>query len=181
MSEYKFRAWDINPIYDISEDGKVYSNDYQKRGYRKELKQRTDKDGYKFVVLFHNTKRYKRMVHRLVAMSFLEEDVERTQVNHKNGNREDNRIINLEWVTHRENVIHGWQVNGRNVTEASRKKLSLLNSGENNKNSKLTADKITEMRKLRSEGMMLKELSEIFNISVSHAGAITSGRCWSNT
>jgi len=56
----------------------------------------------------HNVK-----VHRLVAMAFLPPDDEKDQVNHKNGNTQDNRAENLEWCTASQNVRHAFDVLGK--------------------------------------------------------------------
>lgn len=62
---------------------------------------------YLEVSLSKNGKRRVCLLHRLVAIAFLPIDVYRTQVNHINEDKSDNRASNLEWVTPSENNSHG--------------------------------------------------------------------------
>ena len=61
--------------------------------------------GYHYVSLSLNGKIVKKKVHRLVAEAFLDNPLNKGTVNHLNENKLDNRLVNLEWATHRENTV----------------------------------------------------------------------------
>ncbi len=73
---------------------------------RKILNPITDSDGYHIVSLHVQGRRYAGKVHRLVAEAFIPNPANKPQVNHKDGNKSNNVITNLEWVTSQENIIH---------------------------------------------------------------------------
>ena len=67
--------------------------------------------------------------HRLIAETLLPNPLGLPEVNHKNGRKGDNRIENLEWVTHQENIQHAWQMGLMDTPKRRRsrwKKLTLL-------------------------------------------------------
>ena len=68
---------------------------------------RTDKDseGYLRTSLKINGKQERPRIHRLVAKAFVSNPYNKPFVNHKNGNKADNRVTNLEWCTERENAL----------------------------------------------------------------------------
>jgi len=81
------------------------------RYYGRELKFITDRDGYYQVSLCKNGSQKEKKVHRLIAECFLDTVDGKTQVNHKNGIKTDNRVENLEWCTAEENNIHAKENN----------------------------------------------------------------------
>ena len=91
-------------LYEITEDGKVYS---LKRNIF--LKPRLSMDGYNRVCLCNDKFRREYRVARLVAETFLEKPVDKTQVNHKDYNRQNDAMDNLEWVTDYENTYYSFK------------------------------------------------------------------------
>lgn len=91
--------------YEITRDGKVYSNFTNKF-----LKFRIDKDGYFDVSLVYNEKgdRMPFRIHRLVALKYLENPENYNIVNHKDLNKQNNNLENLEWVTVSLNTQHAY-------------------------------------------------------------------------
>lgn len=70
------------------------------------LKQQTDRCGYKRIRTQVNGERINFIVHRLVAKAFIPNKKDAPQVNHKDGNKTNNRVENLEWVNNSQNQIH---------------------------------------------------------------------------
>ena len=64
--------------------------------------------GYLRIKLYKDRKYYNRYVHRLVASAFLDDYSEDLQVNHINGIKSDNRVLNLEMMTRHQNVQHAY-------------------------------------------------------------------------
>src|SRR5690606_1955207 len=92
--------------YGINKKGEMIS--YARKSHKKDRVLRTDnfKNGYRFVVLLKDGVYKNHYVHRLLAMMFLGEWNESLQVNHKDGNKLNNELCNLEMVTILENNKH---------------------------------------------------------------------------
>lgn len=93
--------------YIVSSDGRVYStrtggNSY----YHKEISQRLNADGYFQVTVGLDGHRTQYRVHRMVAEAFIPNPDNLPEVNHKDYDRTNNNVDNLEWSTHADNIAH---------------------------------------------------------------------------
>ncbi len=88
------------PNYSISNLGNVLNTQTNK------MMKLTIKSGYYCIGFTHNKNKKTFKVHRLVALYFIDNPKNKEQVNHKNKNKLDNSLNNLEWVTHKENMQH---------------------------------------------------------------------------
>lgn len=89
-------------LYQVTSWGRVYNVDKQKFIYQEE----TEKHYLRVDLVDRNGRRKHHKVHRLVAKAFIPNPEGKQQVNHKDGNKQNNSITNLEWVTDEENKIH---------------------------------------------------------------------------
>lgn len=108
-------------LYQITSDGKVYSlysNKY--------LKTHIDGCGYERVKLYKNHKGIQYDIHRLVAKVFIDNPENKEQVNHIDGNKFNNNVENLEWVTRLENIHHAYDTG----LKKSARKIICLETGK---------------------------------------------------
>lgn len=97
--------------YAINEMGQVFTLRTSHGAPRRtpmELKTRTCPAGYLAVALWDGQKYQYPRVHRLMATTFIPNLENKPQINHINGNKLDNRVVNLEWCTRSENSIHAY-------------------------------------------------------------------------
>lgn len=99
---------ECNGEYYISDYGRVKSHKY---GKERILKPSLIGNGYQAVLINSLNKKTKcKTIHKLVALSFIQNPENKPQVNHKDGNKLNNHFSNLEWVTPKENVYHAWRI-----------------------------------------------------------------------
>ena len=92
-----------NPNYIVSNTGRL------RRKGRDVDKGYVNREGYMLADLYENGEATKTRVHRLVAQEFIPNPENKPDINHKDGNKLNNHIDNLEWVTKLENNSHGWE------------------------------------------------------------------------
>lgn len=166
-------------IYDVSTFGRVRSHDQVQTRFNgiavcdfsikgKILKPYfTGQKGKQYLVVSLAGKQKK--VHRLVAEAFIPNPDNKPQVNHIDGNKENNRVNNLEWVTNQENMDHSWNTGLRQYY------------GENNWKSKLTESQVADIRKLYVKGDKeygSKPLARKYGVSATTIRWIAKGKIW---
>ena len=138
MSEWKeIKGWEGR--YDISDDGKVRSWYYgvKKLSEPRLLKAKTDKYGYKVVCLRHKEIKKYPVVHRLVAVAFLPNPQNLPQINHIDGDKNNNSVNNLEWCSSQKNMRHAFDsglISVQNMSEGQKRRYSNDSEIEKSKN-----------------------------------------------
>ncbi len=150
-------------LYAVTIKGKIWA-------YAKNATWHTDRilkpwligNGYEMVMLYKTGEKPRKfLVHRLVAMTYISNPNNLREVNHKNGNRLDNRIKNLEWISSKENKIHAI-------------KLGLYRSHE-----KLTPKQVRAIRRDYATGKFFqREIANKYGTSQHQVSWIVRGKGW---
>jgi hypothetical protein len=115
------------------------------------LKPYVNNHGYSTVTLYGETEK-KYLVHRLVLLAFDPiADSEKLQVNHLNGNKKDNSFLNLEWVSHQENIDHAIKNN-------------LFKIGEEHPNSIYSVELVESVCRLLEKRKSNIEITRLLNL-----------------
>lgn len=154
-----------HPGFKCTKDGRIFG----KRG--KELVGHIDRCGYHEVLLSENGRSKNYLVHRLILASFNPiENMDSYDVNHKNGDKLDNRLDNLEWCTRSENIKHAYE-NG----------LELKRCGEEHHAHKLTEENVRYIKTnyiKRDKKFGAVALSKLFDVDRTTIHDVVRGKTW---
>ena len=140
------------PNYMVSNYGNIMSLNYRRTSKPHILKQGTNNDGYKLVCL-HNENGNKMMtVHRIVAEAFIFNKFNYNEINHKNNNRSDNRVSNLEWISHKDNIKQ------RDLTYKPKI------------NNQITPNEVIKIRKEKENGNKIKDIYKKYSKRITFNG-----------
>ena len=149
------------PNYEVSDLGKVFNIKTGKE-IKTTLVRRT---GYYNLTLCNSGNKKRFSIHRLVLSTFIENVDNKPQVNHKNGDKSDNRLCNLEWNTRSENQKHSIEYGLRSA------------AGEKNSQVKINEKIALEIFKSNDT---YKSMSERYNISIGVIYQIKNGKLWTH-
>jgi len=163
----KFIQVGEHPEYYVSRSGVVWSSRSGKFLTASPIGGKETKDHLRVVIRVGKKCRH-ILVHRLVATEFIgDPPTPGHEVNHRNGNKQDNRVENLEWVTRRENVIHAFR-NGLNKP--------LLGSLQGN--AKLKESDIPVIKSRIKAGDAKAAIARDYGVSPGAIAHIDKGRAW---
>lgn len=149
--------------YEVSNEGRVRRAVYcvmKPQGYR-------GKDYPRIKLYSGNGKYTRKFVHALVARAFIGECPEGYEHNHKDGNKHNARVENLEFVTKRDNEHHKHAVLGYPV-----------NRGSDHGRSKLSDTEVVRIRRLSADGMKAVAIARIFGVRATTISAILTRKTW---
>jgi len=153
--------------YEINEEGTVRRIPSEYRRTFKILKPQQLKTGYLRVNLYCNGKYFHKSVHRLVLETF-RPTKKKFQVNHKDGNKLNNNLTNLEWVTSSQNLKHAFALG-----------LKVMTKAEDCSWSKLTNQDILDIRKRWKENVNnMAELAQLFKLNKTTIWEIIHRKIW---
>ncbi len=149
--------------YEISNTGRV------RREENKCLLKSNPHTGGYLQVVFHNKGQIKNgVIHRLVLEAFVGPRPEGYEANHKDGNKLNNCVENLEWVSHSENMLHAFSLG-----------LKQPMIGSQHGRAKLDEEAVLKIRKLRRDRKHTQvELSRLFGVSTANISLIVNRKIW---
>lgn len=159
--------------YYVSSKGRIKTVDHidclgrKKKGHV--VKQSFDKYGYKRLT-FHLAVSGKevfcnKLIHRLVAIAFIDNPENLCQVNHIDGDKTNNDVKNLEWCTAKQNVQHS-------ITTGLRK------TGEDTRQARFTNAEVLNIRNLLANGVSQAQIAKMYKCPYSTIKNIARKRSW---
>lgn len=163
-------------IYQVSDEGNVRSLDritkYKNTIHKmklsgKPIKGNTNTRGYRYVNLCKNSNKKTITVHRLVMKHFIPNHENKSEINHIDGNKTNNKLSNLEWVTSKENYDHSVSI-------------GLRKNRYKGNNPKLNENEVKAIREMYDSGNYTqKEIAEKYDVNRNTIGDLLSRKSWS--
>jgi hypothetical protein len=156
-------AFGFEGIYDVSTTGRVRRVLAGQGARQGAIIRPHIAKGYFQYGLRKNRRRTNKYAHRLVLQTFVCNS--HLTANHKNGDRTDNRVENLEWISCKENLLHACRILGKR-------------RGGNHWNAGLTESVVPRIRALYADGISPKKIAEKYGVSRNAIYLLLQGKTW---
>lgn len=188
--------------YEVSNLGRIRRATPGNKTYvGKILKDQKVSSGYRAIRLTMLGKQRQFYIHRLVAIEFIGEIPHGHEVNHKDGDKTNNAVSNLEYMTRSQNCVHaietGLKVSPRGVDSPlwrggkappkpphsgerhwTKRKPECIASGERSGKNKVSLADVIAIREAVASGVVQKRMAEKYNLSVAQVCRIVNGSRW---
>ncbi len=154
-TEEKWHLIDEFPEYEISTFGRV-----KRIKTKRILRPGKGTPKYPMVVLCKNKKTKPIRIHRIMAMVFLNDQKTGKEINHIDGNKSNNNLSNLELVTRRENIKHGYDI------------------GTHKPFTKLKENQVLEIMNLLKNKISIRKIAKIYGVNHGAIEGIKYGKSW---
>ena len=147
--------------YEVSITGEI-----RNKTTKRVKKQYIGSTGYYMVTFSLKGKSKPQRVHRIIAQAFIENIEKKPHINHIDGNKLNNDVSNLEWVNHKENMIHAVDSG------------LIDNLGSKNGMAKLNEKQVKEIKVLLLKGLSQYKIAKLYNVSRSTILMIKLEKRW---
>jgi hypothetical protein len=161
-------------FYEVSNHGNVKSlkrkceSRYWRPVRERILRQAQSKNGYYGVILSKNKNKKRYHIARLVLIAFLPNPENKPQVNHKDGNKSNNKLSNLEWSTRSENQKHAYRIGLKKGLVEDKCSLT-----------KLTKTQVNDIREIYRSGLFTqKSIALEYGVDQSLISYIINKKIW---
>ena len=154
--------------YEVYEDGRIYRREVTKEGRTRKgawIKTRVNGAGYEIFNLWDGEKQQTYSMHNMLATLFIPNPNNYKSVNHKDGNKLNNDLDNLEWCTQQENNIHAIKTGLRAV-------------GETRTQAKLNDEEVIEIKAMIEAGFADIDIAPVYGVHNGTISCVRHGKTW---
>jgi hypothetical protein len=162
--------------YEVFSDGSIFNRERYvngKNNSKRLIKRRKlngcidPSTGYRYIHAKVSGRKTKIYIHRLVAEAFIPNPENKPEVNHKDGDKTNSHVDNLEWCTSKENTQHAYKIGLMNAPK-----------GEASGAAKLTRKEVISIRERHKNGDPTRALSDFYGVTMAQILYIVKRKAW---
>lgn len=166
--------------YEACKEGFIRTHNWKNTGQTRIMKPAKDNGGYLRTVLIRDDGKYHTVkIHRIIAKTFIDNPERKATVNHKDFNKQNNNVNNLEWMTNKENTQHAIDNGKFYFMTYEQQQSGAIMRGELNGHSLLNEKKVKEIReKFKPRIYTRAMLSKEYGVTENCIKDVVNGKSW---